>query len=451
MPDGLMPNRAFRGIADASFEEVSQDWGLDLIGSTTALIAVDLDNDGDEDIVTNNIDAEAVIFENRSVGDQGLGRAPGIRLAARDSSGSMAIGSRITVRQGNWRRTFALQPVTGFQSCVVAPILVGLPAPEEPYDLEVRWPNGDIEVCEAIRGDRDVLAKACPPPSDTHFIAATPKSTGFVKTLKIGSDRYSAFDADPLNPVYPFEDQRFRPSDIAAQLQLSTQQLAVLWSKVDSALLTSVEVLPDESALLTGLWCPVLRITKGKEPGELAIDTLAPEGLWFGIIASDRIPGQYILANIGLNTLLSESPQQGVELHVADFDRNGEVDPILVRVGPTGRTTLLGLDALAGQMPSMRRFFSSYLPFSASRFDRLFPPVAQLGGRVYAATELRNHVYDAASNSASPLSFELQVGTPTSVSYTPSTQLYTVGFRSPPLRPELMAYTTATVRVRQLR
>ncbi len=448
MPSGLMPNRAFRGVRDAPFEEVSQAWGLAEVGSTTALIAVDLDNDGDEDIVTNNLNASAAIYENRSVGEGGFDRHPGVAIAVRDPNGALVIGTIVSVRQGEWRRAFAVQPVTGFQSSVIAPVVVGLPQPTDTFSLELHYPDGRSESRSGLLGSQVVLAKADP---DSAWQATTaPRLASYPKSR---AELYEAFDADPLTPIYPFP----RPLDldvgsINEKLGLSRLQEIELWSKMDSSLINSFQILSDGTALLAGLWSPVIRVSVPADKSrKMVIDTVAPAGLWLKVYEVSGRSGKYVLANVGLNTLLSESRHQSIELHVADFDRNGEVDPILVRVDSSGRSTLLGLDALAGQMPSMRRFFSSYLPFSASRFDRLFPPAEQIGGHVYRAAELRSYVYDAKLGKAVPMSFALQIGTPGTVRYLASEDSYDVEFITPPMRPELMSNNLGRLRVQSLR
>ena len=368
-----------------------------------------------------------------------------MRINLHDTIGSPVVGASIVVTQGEWSRAFAIQPVTGFQSSVIAPINVGLPNPTASFDLQLSYPDGSVERRIGLIGDQDVLAKA----------QLTTAESAFATESSVGArvDQYAAFDADPLNPIYP---SRLRTGgevrEINAQLQLNANQTQQLWSAVDSLLLTAFCQLSDGSILIAGLWSPVLRINvDGIADAPVQMDTVASSGLWVDIIAIEGLPDQYVLANVGLNTLIAEAPYQRVELHVADFDRNGEVDPILVRADSTGRTTLLGLDPLAGQMPTMRRFFSSYLPFSASRFDRLFPPVDQIGGRVYRAQELRNFMYDEQRGRAEPLAFELQVGTPVRVAYDQTSHKYKVSMASPPMRPELMAFNSARLSVKALR
>ena len=66
MPKVLIPNYAFRNTGNLSFDDVSQEWGLDQSTFSNGAVYVDLDLDGDLDIVTNNIDQEASVYRNNS-------------------------------------------------------------------------------------------------------------------------------------------------------------------------------------------------------------------------------------------------------------------------------------------------------------------------------------------------------------------------------------------------
>ena len=59
-----IPNYAFKNNGDLTFRDVSKSWGLDHPSFSNGAVFADLDNDGDLDYVTNNINEEAFIFEN---------------------------------------------------------------------------------------------------------------------------------------------------------------------------------------------------------------------------------------------------------------------------------------------------------------------------------------------------------------------------------------------------
>ncbi len=66
IPSEKIDNFVFQNQTDLSFKQVNEDWGLSYKGFSNGGLYADLDNDGDLEIVLNNIDDAAVIFENKS-------------------------------------------------------------------------------------------------------------------------------------------------------------------------------------------------------------------------------------------------------------------------------------------------------------------------------------------------------------------------------------------------
>jgi len=60
------PNVAFRNRGDLTFEDASTAWGFDTPGVSHGMCLADLDNDGDQDVVVNNLNGVAGIYRNES-------------------------------------------------------------------------------------------------------------------------------------------------------------------------------------------------------------------------------------------------------------------------------------------------------------------------------------------------------------------------------------------------
>src|SRR5207244_13176208 len=93
-PPVSMKKVAFRNRGDLTFEEIGSRWGFDQSGVSHGMALADLDNDGDLDVVVNNLNSVAGIYRNQS-------NAPrvAVRLKGR-SPNSQGIGARIKLFGG---------------------------------------------------------------------------------------------------------------------------------------------------------------------------------------------------------------------------------------------------------------------------------------------------------------------------------------------------------------
>ena len=57
-------NFVYRNNGDLTFQKMNEDWGMIYEGWSNGCAYADFDNDGDLEIIINNVDDEAVIFEN---------------------------------------------------------------------------------------------------------------------------------------------------------------------------------------------------------------------------------------------------------------------------------------------------------------------------------------------------------------------------------------------------
>jgi hypothetical protein len=96
----------------------------------------DFDNDGDLDIVVNNIDESAYIYRNNT------DNSSYIKVSVRGDSGNTnAIGARIIFYSGDQRRVVEKMPVRGFQSSMELPLLLGTGG-LSPDSILLVWPDG---------------------------------------------------------------------------------------------------------------------------------------------------------------------------------------------------------------------------------------------------------------------------------------------------------------------
>ncbi len=147
------PNQAFRNIGGDRFEPV-YSWGLDDLSGGRGMAMADLDGDGDLDIVVNNLNAPARIYENRLCG----GRAITVQLAWEGTGNPTAIGAQVVASGDSGDRLVrTVESSRGYLSGASATVHFGLGADRDAVDLEIVWPDGRVSTVFAIPSDHHVL------------------------------------------------------------------------------------------------------------------------------------------------------------------------------------------------------------------------------------------------------------------------------------------------------
>ena len=130
-------NQAFRNDGAGKFLPAS-GWGLNATASGRGMSLADLDNDGDLDIVVNNLLTPAQIFENRLCSGAGLE----VDLLWPDSKNSRGIGAQATLHTdvGSYHRQ--VNVASGYLSGDPARLHFGFPDGSKLVRLDIRWPDG---------------------------------------------------------------------------------------------------------------------------------------------------------------------------------------------------------------------------------------------------------------------------------------------------------------------
>jgi enediyne biosynthesis protein E4 len=137
MPSTATHPFIFKNNEDLSYLDKTQDWGLGANSISSAAIALDLDNDGDLELITNNTNEPSKIYKNTS---QETKATRFIKL------NSLELGDKVTVHIGKQRFFQEFYPVRGFQSSATAPLLFGLGNAEKIDSILVLGLNGQKKI-----------------------------------------------------------------------------------------------------------------------------------------------------------------------------------------------------------------------------------------------------------------------------------------------------------------
>lgn len=158
MPEGKVTNYLYRNNGDLTFSNQSQAWGLEKTGCTTGAAYADLDRDGDLDLVVNNLNAKAEIWENKARQQPEPRHYLRLQLE-QPGPNSRAIGSRVVLYAGGKQITQELYTTRGFQSAVEPVLTFGLGKAQQVDSGWVRWPDGAWQRLGPIKADQLFILK----------------------------------------------------------------------------------------------------------------------------------------------------------------------------------------------------------------------------------------------------------------------------------------------------
>jgi len=151
-PSQPISNYAFKNLGNFKFKKVSKEWGFDIPSFSNGMAYGDLDNDGDLDVITNNIDAPAFVYENKTTGNFLKVKIKG------EGNNTFGIGAKAKIYH-NGKIQIAENTVTrGFISSVEHDLFFGLGKDTEIEKVEVIWPNGKVNIFENIKANRVIKA-----------------------------------------------------------------------------------------------------------------------------------------------------------------------------------------------------------------------------------------------------------------------------------------------------
>ena len=137
MPSVPIQNLMFRNKGNLRFEDVSTKWGLTDKTFSNGAAYGDLDNDGDLDLVVNNVNQEALVYENNTTKDSSVAFI-GFLLRGGDNN-TFAIGSKIQVFSGSQIYQKENIPTRGFQSSMDYKQMIGLPKGQKIDSVLIYW------------------------------------------------------------------------------------------------------------------------------------------------------------------------------------------------------------------------------------------------------------------------------------------------------------------------
>ena len=190
-PSTKIGNFMFENQGDFTFKDKASDWGLEHEGWSYSAAYGDLDNDGDLDLVVNNVDEPISVYRNNSAGDRNA-----IIVRPVDASGS-ALNAvvRATTADG-MTQTREVTPSRGYMTSCDPVAHFGLAGNNRISELVITWPDGmetrmeNVKANQTLVVNRDEVEATRPTPQPASLTYLTEQSAEIYTHQENAHDDY---------------------------------------------------------------------------------------------------------------------------------------------------------------------------------------------------------------------------------------------------------------------
>lgn len=168
MPVVEVPNFAYQNNGDLTFTNKATAWGLDQKGFSNGAAYADLDNDGDLDLIVNNIATgpperanraqPAFIYQNEARQQLPANAFLGVKLVGTGMN-TAGIGAKISVYSGEETRYQEQMPTRGFESSVEPILTFGLGKTALIDSVTIIWPDARYQVLHNVKPNQRLTIK----------------------------------------------------------------------------------------------------------------------------------------------------------------------------------------------------------------------------------------------------------------------------------------------------
>lgn len=212
MPGGKMPNFIYSGTKEIKFIDQSSAWGFKEATLSNGAAYADLDNDGDLDIVVNNINSPASVYRN-NIDKQKKNTYLDIQLKG-EGENKFGYGTRLLIKNQGEMQLNYVTASKGFESATAGSIHFGLGTYNKVDSVQIIWPDNKIQTLTNVAVNQ-------------RLILFQKNAVGLVKSLLPHNNRHQLFinytDSVRLdynhveNNFIDFNIQQLIPHEISTQ------------------------------------------------------------------------------------------------------------------------------------------------------------------------------------------------------------------------------------------
>ncbi|WP_454803565.1 VCBS repeat-containing protein [Mucilaginibacter phyllosphaerae] len=178
MPSTSLPNYVFNNNRNLTFTKKQAEWGLTEQSISSSAVYVDLDNDGDLDLVVNNINQPAFVYQN-TARDNSKASYLAIKLTGTGKN-TNAIGAKVNAYAAGNKQYQEVNPNRGYLSCVSTTLNFGLGNTTEVDSVRIIWPDQSAQLITKVKANQ--LLKVSYQPQQKTFAVNTNSAKTIFKT-----------------------------------------------------------------------------------------------------------------------------------------------------------------------------------------------------------------------------------------------------------------------------
>ncbi|SKB55086.1 FG-GAP-like repeat-containing protein [Dyadobacter psychrophilus] len=156
MPPIDEPDYIFQNQKGLTFAKKIKEWGFEKTNQSNGAIYADLDNDGDLDIVTNNVNQKAFVYRNNA---ETKIKSNYLKVKLESPKYAFTAGTKLTLFSDSLTQTQNFMPVRGFQSAQWDHVHFGLGTDSKIDSLVVTWADGSEQVVKNPVVNKSLVVK----------------------------------------------------------------------------------------------------------------------------------------------------------------------------------------------------------------------------------------------------------------------------------------------------
>lgn len=198
MPSTPITNYAYKNNHDLTFTNKTKNWGFDEPSFSNGAAYGDLDNDGDLDLIVNNLNMPLFVYRNNSTNNY-------LKLNLKgEQPNTFAVGSVVKIYTDNQILHQELIPSRGFQSSIDYTMTFGLGTAKKVDSIKIIWPNKKAQLIGSTNANQTLNLNIEQAVSNLNNDKITPPKVYFSEintNLKAHKeDAYVDFDFEGLIP-----------------------------------------------------------------------------------------------------------------------------------------------------------------------------------------------------------------------------------------------------------